>query len=58
MSEEFYTHYAVAPVISWVVSNVSEEFIKSKFNDKSYVVVSNEDGLVDSCTNAINWCKT
>jgi hypothetical protein len=58
MAEEFYQHYAIAPVIAWVAGeDLTEDFIKERFNDKSQFVKANADELAQAVEYAVKWCK-
>lgn len=56
MSEEFYKHYSLAPVVSWVVATADDvSTIINSFNDKSHIEET-ADGAAGAVQRAIEWC--
>ena len=57
MSEEFYQHYAAAPVIVWIITEDNDE-LKAKlkeFNANSNTIVGDEDNIKDAFKQAHDW---
>lgn len=57
MSEEFYQHYATAPVIAWIVTDSSDELSAKlkQYNAGSHIVQGDEENIGDAFKSAYEW---
>ena len=57
MSEEFYQHYAAAPVIVWIITEESDELSAKlkEFNSNSHSIVGDEENIGGAFKQAYDW---